>query len=286
MDPEELRRILVRVAGEAAGYLRDRFGAAEWLGVEKVNQRDETMRIDSRTESYIMELLVAEGLKPLIATEERGVVKLGDDPYVIVIDPLDGSKNFASFVPWAAVSIAAAPRHNGEPPRLTDVVAGVVAPVFHWPPLSFARGRGVYEGSSKPLETPTRRLLLYYAENRDQALVVERLITEFKRRGFRVSARSLGSASLETSWAGLGRALAFVDVRGKLRTIDIAAAVPLALEAGSYVIVENWGARIDRVEEVGVVVVAPPDTWEIVKGVLLETGYGHLAEKALRHGTA
>ncbi|AEM39321.1 inositol monophosphatase [Pyrolobus fumarii 1A] len=280
-SPPELRKILTRVAGEAAGFLRDKFGSINLLEVHGVKARDETMRIDLEVENYVFELLKAEGLKCLVATEERGVVKLGNDPVVIVLDPLDGSKNFASFVPWAAVSLAAAPINNTEPPRLTDIVAGAVAPIFNWPVISFAKGEGVHEGEDKPLMTPTRRLLLYYAENAQQALIVEKLIEALKARGMRVSARSLGSASLEVSWAGIGRALAFIDVRGKLRTIDITAAVHIALEAGSYVIVERWGARIDRVEEVGTVIVAPPDTWGIVKSVLCETGHCNLVDQAL-----
>ena len=282
-DLDDLRRVVARIAGEAAGFLRDRLGATDLLRVEAVHARDETMRIDSQTEDFIMDLLRAEGIRGIVASEEKGRVKLGDDKLVVVVDPLDGSKNFASYVPWAAVSIAVAPLPDSGAPLLTDVVAGAVAPIFNWPVVSFARGRGVYEGSSKPLSTPTRRLLLYYAETVEQARIVIELINSFKSRGYRVSARAMGSASLESTWAGLGRALVFADVRGKLRTIDIAASVHIALEAGAYVIVEKWGARIDRVEEVGVVVVAPPDTWSIVRDTLYNVGLRELVEsKALR----
>ncbi len=280
-DLDDLRRVIARIAGEAAGFLRDRLGATEFLHVEAVHARDETMRIDSRTEDFILDLLRAEGIRGVVASEEKGRVKLGDDRLVVVVDPLDGSKNFASYVPWAAVSIAVAPLPESGAPLLTDVVAGAVAPVFNWPVISFARGRGVYEGSARPIATPTRRLLLYYAETVEQARIIVGLINAFRERGYRVSARALGSASLESTWAGLGRALVFADVRGKLRTIDIAASVHIALEAGANVIVEKWGARIDRVEEVGVVIVAPPDMWSIVRGALCEAGLCGLVEANL-----
>ena len=280
-DVEDLRRTLARVAGEAAGYIRDRFGLTRLLHVEAVHTRDETMSIDSKTEEYILELLRAEGIRGLVTSEERGTVKLGDDKLVVVVDPLDGSKNFASFVPWAAVSIAAAPLPEDEPPRLTDIVAGAVAPIFGWPVISFARGKGVYEGASTPISTPTRRVLFYYAEDEEQASIVLNVMRRLKREGRRISMRAGGSASLETTWTGLGRALAFLDVRGKLRTIDIAAAVHIALEAGAYVVVEKWGARIDRVEEVGVVIVAPPDTWETVRDAVCEKGLCDIVESGL-----
>ncbi len=280
-DIEDIRKTLARIAGEAAGYIRDRFGMTGLLRVEAVHARDETMSIDSSTEEYIIELLRAEGIRGVVTSEERGTVKLGDDRLVVVVDPLDGSKNFASFIPWAAVSIAVAPLPEDEPPRLTDIVAGAVAPIFGWPVVSFARGRGVYEGGSKPLLTPTRRVVFYYAESEKQAEVVLNVMRRLRREGRRISMRAGGSASLETTWAGLGRALAFLDVRGRLRTIDIAAAVHIALEAGAYVVVERWGARIDRVEEVGVVIVAPPDTWDAVREAVCEKGLCETIERGL-----
>lgn len=280
-DIDDLRRTLARIAGEAAGFIRDRFGSTGVLHVEAVHARDETMSIDSRTESYILDLLKAEGIKGLVASEERGTIRLGDDRLVVVVDPLDGSKNFASFIPWAAVSIALAPLPEDEPPRLTDIAVGAVAPIFGWPVLSFARGRGVYEGGSTPITTPTRRVVFYYAETDEQASIVLHVMQRFRSEGRRISMRAGGSASLETAWTGLGRALAFLDVRGKLRTIDIAAAVHIALEAGAYVVVENWDARVDRVEEVGVVIVAPSDTWRLVRDALCEKGLCSLIEKGV-----
>ena len=148
---ESLRRMLVRVAGEAAAYLRDRFGLDELLVVVSKHEHDEDegMRIDVESERNILELLRAEGYRGLFLGEEAGLVRLGDDPYVVVADPLDGSKNYASLVPWSAVSVAIAPLDSGGGARLRDVVAGAVAPIHHWPVISFARGLGVYEGGAR-----------------------------------------------------------------------------------------------------------------------------------------
>ena len=278
-EAEELRRLLVRVAGEAAAYLRDRLGSVERLEVIARSERDETLGIDYEVEGFVIELLRAEGINARVICEERGEVVLGAEPrLVILLDPLDGSKNYAAFVPWAAVSIAAAPAAH-ELITLDELVAGVVAPIFNWPPISFAKGAGVFEGNSTPLRTPIQRILLYYAESAEQLRVIERVVNAFRSRGYRVSSRSYGAAALEITWAALGRALAFIDLRGKLRNVDVAAALGIAREAGAYIHVERELINARRVEEVGSVIVAPRETSIIIEDAIK----GGLATGARMH---
>ena len=276
--------MLARVAGEAAAYLRDRFGLEELLYVvgQHRHDDDEGMRIDIESERNILELLRAEGFRGLFLGEESGLVKLGDDPWIVVADPLDGSKNYAGLVPWNAVSLALAPVQRGREPRLLDVVAGAVAPVTQWPVLSFARGRGAYEGGARVEARPRRepRLVLAYVEKPEQAKVVY----EYLRlcNGKKRSVRALGSASLEITWAGLGRAEVFIDVRGRLRVVDVAAAVWIAREAGAQVAVEKPEVSLTSVERVGSVAVAySPAAWEKLVRALEAAGHGHLAGKRL-----
>jgi myo-inositol-1(or 4)-monophosphatase len=282
---DDLRRMLARVAGEAAAYLRDRFGLEELLHVvgQHLHDDDEGMRIDVESEKNLLELLRAEGYRGLFLGEESGLVRLGDDPYIVVADPLDGSKNYAGLIPWNAVSLAVAPlpRQGGEP-RLDMVVAGAVAPVTQWPVLSFARGRGAYEGGASVEARPRRepRIVLAYVERPEQA----RVVYEYLRicNGHRRSVRALGSASLEIAWAGLGRAEVFIDVRGRLRVVDVAAAVWFAHEAGAVAAVERPDASLARVERVGSVVVAySEEAWASLRRALEATGHEHLAERVL-----
>lgn len=273
-DFEQLRALLARVAGEAAAYLRDNFGLDELLAVVSKHEHDEDegLRVDLESESNILELLRAEGFRGLFLGEEKGLIKLGSEPLIIVADPLDGSKNYAGLIPWSAVSLAAAPV-AGREPSLLDVVAGAIAPVFPWPVLSFTRGRGAFEGGSrvKPHQHPSR-ILLTYAEKTTHARIIEAYL---RLTGDKRSVRALGSASLEIAWAGLGRVEAFIDVRGRLRIVDVAAAVWLAAEAGSIVYVEKPNASLTRVERVGgVVVTASRDAWERIRKAMAVTSAG------------
>jgi len=279
-----LRRMLARVAGEAAAYLRDRFGLEELLHVvgRHSHDDDEGMRIDIESERNLLELLRAEGYRGLFLGEESGLVRLGNDPWIVVADPLDGSKNYAGLIPWNAVSVAIAPLPRGRDPTLLDVAAGAVAPVTQWPVLSFARGRGAYEGGARVEAGLGRepRLVLAYVEKPEQA----RVVYEYLRlcNGHKRSVRALGSASLEITWAGLGRAEVFVDVRGRLRVVDVAAAVWFAREAGGYVAVEHLDTVLTRVGRVGSVAIAyAAPAWERLAKALEAAGHGHLAGRRL-----
>lgn len=280
---ESLRRMAVQVAGEAAAYLRDRFGLDELLSVVSVHEGDEGMRIDVEGEKNIMELLKAEGFSGLFLGEEHGLVKLGDEPLVAVVDPLDGSKNYASLVPWSAVSISIAAIPQAGTPTLRDVLVGAVAPIFPWPVASFARGLGAYEGGARiaPADgSQASRLVMAYVENLDQARAVHAYL---RASNGRKSVRALGSASLEIVWTGFGRAEAFIDVRGRLRVVDVAAALWIAKEAGATVLVERPAAQLTRVERVGSVVVAAPSEHArlSVARALKEAGFGSLLDSKL-----
>ncbi|ABM80647.1 inositol monophosphatase family protein [Hyperthermus butylicus] len=275
---EDLRRLAVRVAGEAAAFLRDRFGIEEVLHVVTVHEHDsdEGMRIDVESERNIVELLHAEGFRGIFVGEESGVVKLGNDPLLVVADPLDGSKNYASLIPWSAVSIAIALVENGDA-RLSSIVAGAIAPVFPWPILSFARGHGAFEGGARVKLQQNDRLVLAYVETPEQARAVHSYLA---LTGDKRSVRALGSASLEIAWAGMGRAELFVDVRGRLRTVDVAAAVWFAAEAGAKVIVERSDVSLLSIERVGSVVVTASSTaWSRILEALRSSGFTGLASK-------
>ena len=241
-SPGELRRLAVRVAGEAAGLLRDRICLEENARVI----RGDTAAIDLEMERYIVEALRAEGFRGVIVGEETGVTP-GEPGLAALVDPLDGSKNYLSCMPWASVSIAFIAR--GEP------VAGAVAPVFNWPPLSFD-SEACYEGSARlePGE-PRYRILFTYVEKPEAA---ERMIRVVKRLA-PVKVRSMGSAALELAWVAAGRALAFADLRGQLRNIDVAAATGLVRRCGGQVVGGDGGPlRItaEAVERVGTVIAA------------------------------
>ncbi len=243
VDPGELRKILVRAASETAALLRD--NACDPRMVESI--RGETTRADLIAEEYAVDLLKSMGLRARIIGEEGGIYGEGD--LVVIIDPLDGSVNYLNCIPWASVSIAVAPKDASS---FNEILAGAVAPIFTGYTLSFERGGGCYEGGSRIAGAykPYKRMLAVYAEHPDALYSIARVIESIG--GFKV--RSLGSAALELAYTAVGRITLFLDVRSKLRNVDIAAAAGMLAECGGILLGPEGGwppLRLDRIDRVG-----------------------------------
>ncbi|MGC9210438.1 MAG: inositol monophosphatase family protein [Acidilobus sp.] len=230
LSPEDLRRIAVEVAERAARYLSE-----AWCSELTQSVKGDTIRADLEADRLIREAIRARLGRFTVVSEESGLT--GQGGYVFVVDPLDGSLNYEHCVRWSSVSVAVAPP---ESTRLSDVVAGAVAPLWG-ETLSFAKGYGCYEGDKRV--TPRRgesRLIYTYVESVSDAIKVARVFNAIP--GAKV--RSLGSAALEIALVGLGRGLAYVDLRGKLRNVDAAAAIAFARECGARA-VDDKGVDLD-----------------------------------------
>lgn len=275
-EMRDLWSLVHKVAVEVAGFLRDKFGLEDYTRIvlRHSYDGDESLRVDVLSEKNIIDLLRAEGFNGYFLGEEHGLVKISEGPFIAVVDPLDGSRNYASLIPWCAVSIAIALMPENREPRLSDIIVGAVAPVHNWPVISFIRGQGVYEGSMRvqPKRPPAKMVLAYF-EKTEQARVVQRYMSLAPGR----TLRSLGSACLEIAWASLGRAEAFIDIHGRLRVVDVAAALGIAAESGSTVIVENINASLTRIERVGSVAIASStESMNILAKALKLEGCEHL----------
>lgn len=108
--------IVLAIAREAAAILRDGYGRVEWVDFkDAVNLVTEW---DKKSEAHMVESLRAAFPDYAIHAEESGADHRSSD-YEWLIDPLDGTTNFAHSLPVFAVSIAL--MHRGTP------VLGVVA---------------------------------------------------------------------------------------------------------------------------------------------------------------
>ena len=102
MDPRLVH--IVRAARKGGKILKRYFGESLETS-EKTNQVDFRTKADTESEAEILNVLRAEFPDYNIWSEELGEVKNGS-PYTFVIDPLDGTNNFATGIPTFSVSIA------------------------------------------------------------------------------------------------------------------------------------------------------------------------------------
>jgi myo-inositol-1(or 4)-monophosphatase len=116
---------------------------------------DVTFAIDTEAEDYVERFLANRAPSVAYYSEDRGLVLPGtsspphpDDlladrpPYVLIVDPVDGTRPALAGFEASCVSVAAAPLGGGEP-TMADVEVGVVVEIKSGALFAAERGRGV-----------------------------------------------------------------------------------------------------------------------------------------------
>ncbi len=122
-----LESLIKDLATKAGSFVRSKANDMSYRQIMKRGgSTDVSRRIDLEVEDIIIKGIEEEGLRAVINTEERGLVRVGDgEPeYAFIIDPLDGSLNFVLGIPFYSISIAAG--KYGNPLRFSDLTDGIV----------------------------------------------------------------------------------------------------------------------------------------------------------------
>jgi myo-inositol-1(or 4)-monophosphatase len=144
-----------------------------------------------------------------------------------VLDPIDGTNNFALGIPYCAISLGLIV--YGEP------VYGVVYDLGRKVLMHGGPGFGMFDGAhaaAVTAEKPTPETIIAFHSPSDKAMVpaADAVLTHFKIRG-------LGSATLHLAYVAAGLFGGAVDFNVKIW--DLAAAIPLCRAAGGEVIFMN-----------------------------------------------
>ena len=232
MDKEYVNKIhrdIIEIAIKASKIARENTNKDLLNEVVGANiTGDIIRRIDVILEDFIIKNIFEKGYKALIISEERGVVKTYEDSNIIfIIDPLDGSSNYVADTPYASISIAVADKEKNQ------IITGVVSEVFRDKVYSFIYGEAAYVNNEKISlkKRSLENIILSYVDDLDAL----KLLYEIWERLDKPKIRSLGSAALDIVKTALGHFRLFIDVRGRLRNIDIAAAYGFSKTLGAYV---------------------------------------------------
>jgi myo-inositol-1(or 4)-monophosphatase len=274
-DPAALRLLAVRVARDAAEFLRglprpwDTGPAAGSVGT-KSSPTDVVTASDTAVEALIRSLLAELAPGDAIVGEEHGGAEGADpDRVVWVLDPIDGTVNFLYGLPWYAVSVAATRGGVSLAGAVVEPVSGRV-----W---SAAAGQGA-TCDGRPLAgsdaTDVALALVgtgfaYDARRRGrQAAFVAELVPRVR------DVRRTGSAALDMCAVAAGWTDAYLE--HGCHWWDWAAAALIAQEAGATVRVPGVAGLPDPADGLGAdaILVAAP-------GIASE-----LADLAREHGAA
>jgi myo-inositol-1(or 4)-monophosphatase len=188
--------------------------------------------IDIQAENAIIETLIENELDFTLISEESGIKKCGVNPlHYVTADPVDGTTNILRGLPFACTSVAVSRTQ-----RLDSVEAAVVADFFRDVTYLAQKQMGSYRNGQKISPSKTTSLKetlvgidLSSSASEEVQKRLKGLLAEIKH------IRHLGANALELCYVADGTTDAFVDIRGRIRPTDIAAAALIVQEAGATI---------------------------------------------------
>lgn len=218
-------RVAIRAADEAGRIQRTHLGGALEIDT-KSSETDLVTQVDRACEVRIREVIAAAFPDHVVLGEEQG--QEGDAACRWIVDPLDGTLNYAHGFPFFCVSVALEVEGRVE--------VGVVLDPVRDELFQAVRGRGATV-NGRPLSVTTEPTLLnamlatgfaYVKDTQDQNLqVFNRVIPEVR------AVRRPGAAALDLCYVAAGRLDGFWEL--KLNAWDVAAGVLFIREAGGTV---------------------------------------------------
>ncbi|HEX6605958.1 MAG TPA: inositol monophosphatase family protein [Chloroflexia bacterium] len=258
------RRTAVEAATAAAAIAHEGFLAPRQITAKGHN--DIVTEIDLAAEETICRALGAAFPADGILAEERGQ-SAGDSPYLWIIDPLDGTHNYANQLPFWCVSIA---RYNSE---TRQVELGVIADPLHGETYVAERGQGATL-NGRPIHVSTltdmRQSIIGCDIGYAQTISARMLRTAVQVQPDVRRLRILGSAVLAMAYVACGRLDMFFHLH--LQPWDLAAAWLLIEEAGGRC--TNWRGEPTTLED-REIVAGPPALQRALIDRLLNLGEDH-----------
>ena len=237
MDFDEIKGTAIQAARQGGAVLMDKLGRLS--EINKKGAIDLVTEADTASEKVVIESIRKAFPAHTILAEESGLSR-GGAPYRWIVDPLDGTTNFAHSLGLFAVSIACA--------KEDDILCGVVFNPVTMELFSAVKGGGA-ELNGRPIcvsgtaDIVDSLLVTGFPYNvRD---IMDQVMTRMTRcLAASQGVRRLGSAALDLCYLACGRFEGFWEQN--LKPWDTAAGLLIAREAGARVTdFTNRDYRID-----------------------------------------
>lgn len=221
-----MKQFAVTLAKKAGAFLLQSFRKDKALIKKRGTAKEVHFLQDLKSDKLIIKEIQKKFPKHSILTEESGFIDKKSD-YTWVIDPLDGSTNFARGNPFFAVSIALLKKNT--------VILGVINAPFLKELYVAEIRKGAYLNGKRLHVSKTAKLSQSYLVSCEGGDATNALIAKINALFHPLvkDMRKLGSAALESSSVACARSEAYI-VR-QISPWDIAAGVLLVEEAGGRV---------------------------------------------------
>jgi myo-inositol-1(or 4)-monophosphatase len=244
--PADLATTCADAARRGGAVLREQWGQART--VDKKGAIDLVTDADRASEAAVLGLLMERFPGAALLAEESGRSG-GSEALRFIVDPLDGTTNYAHGVPHFAVTVAAEDEHG--------LAAGATYDPMRDELFQAGRGGGAtldgapirHSGCAALIDALLVTGFAYdiHLDHRRTLDLFEAFVT--RARGV----RRFGSAALDLAWVACGRFDGFWE--SKLKPWDLAAGLLLVREAGAVACDLEGGGRI--LETGGIIAAAP-----------------------------
>jgi len=258
MKIEDLRRIGKQLFAEI-GKTRLKPFASESLG--KGAGGDKTFPIDKKAEDIIINSLKDINEPLSIISEEAGIEDIKGGGKKVIIDPIDGSKNAITGIPFYCTSIAVADSNN-----IGSISLGYIINLLTGDEFWAEKGEGAFFNGERihTQKDDAIYLVAYEAQSpKNDIPRIMKLISESWR------ARCLGAMAMDIAYLSYGAVSIFITPSPS-RSFDFAAGYLLVKEAGG--IFTDMNGNSIECSEIGLKKGSP----------LLASGNVRLHEKALK----
>ncbi|MDH5375821.1 MAG: hypothetical protein OEZ21_07775 [Candidatus Bathyarchaeota archaeon] len=194
---------------------------------------DPIKQIDLAAENAIIHTIKKHKISFTLVSEESGVKEYGETPqeHYVTADPIDGTTNLMRGIPFYATSIAISTK-----PTLNTIHTALVADLTHGIIYTSQKGKGTYRNNQKITPSKTTSLeeaVIGIDLNTYKIQKIAPHLTDLIQKTKHI--RHLGANALELCYVADGTTDAFIDIRGKLRTTDMAAAWLMIKEADANI---------------------------------------------------
>lgn len=252
--------ILIESSKNVYSEIKDLLGTSE--GASKISLGaggDISRKIDIVAETTVINTIKSNNISPVIIGEECGIVNLNNsnssfsnnnNKGFVIMDAVDGTTNAIRGIPFSCCSLAFANEF-----KLSSVTHAVVLDLFTGDIYSASKQKGSFFNNKKISVRNEKDFIsitsLEDLKSMDVLIgtnvsgVPPNILDEISKViSFSSHIRHFGANALELCYFARGFMDAYIDIRGKIRSTDMAAAYLIAKEAGGKLYSSN-GQELD-----------------------------------------